>query len=269
MGDIILKNIPKKVIERFFTKFKKLGPDDCWEWEGHKDKDGYGKISYRKKPNRYFERAHRLSAGIYHGDVVGDAVVMHKCDNPSCVNPNHLKIGTHLENEQDKDRKGRRPMDHIRKYTDDQIRQVFCMVRDGYFNKDIQTKLNITKGAVQNIYASRNENDHCNKIARSIFLSFSEEDQKLIDSNIENKGERSTSAKISKKDVLDIRIKNILGKSFNAISKEYPINSSQIQRICKKQRWKHLEDPDCIRQPVCEIYLSSFGCQKECTGYVY
>jgi hypothetical protein len=132
LGDIILKHIPEKVIERFFTKFKKLGPDDCWEWEGQKDKDGYGKFSYRIKPNRYFERAHRISAGIYHGDVVEDAIVMHKCDNPSCVNPNHLKIGTHLENEQDKDRKGRRPLDHIRKYTDDQIREVFCMVRDGY-----------------------------------------------------------------------------------------------------------------------------------------
>jgi hypothetical protein len=269
MGDIILENIPEKSIDRFFTKFEKLGPDACWEWQGQKDKDGYGKFSYRVKPKRYFERAHRISAGIYLGDVVGDAIVMHKCDNPSCVNPNHLKIGTHLENEQDKDRKGRRPMDHIRKYTDEQIRKVFCMVRDGYFTKDIHDKVNIPKGVIQCIYGSRKESSRYYKIARNIFLSFSPEEQTLINYNIENKGERSTSAKINEKDVLEIRAAFLLGKTAYEISKKYPVNSSHIDRICKKQRWKHLKDPDCIRQAVCETYLLSSGCQKECNGYIY
>ena len=45
MGDIILKDIPEYVIEKFFTKFKKLGPDDCWEWEGQRDKDGFKRIT--------------------------------------------------------------------------------------------------------------------------------------------------------------------------------------------------------------------------------
>lgn len=75
----------------------------CWLWAGARDKDGYGR--YRISRAKY-ERAHRGAYRMVHG--CADGVVMHSCDTPSCVNPDHLRLGSQNENVRDMDRKGRR-----------------------------------------------------------------------------------------------------------------------------------------------------------------
>jgi len=76
----------------------------CWNWVLGKDKNGYGKV---KISRRHF-RAHRISAMLFLGfNINSSLLVCHKCDNPSCVNPNHLFIGTDLDNAKDRDKKGR------------------------------------------------------------------------------------------------------------------------------------------------------------------
>jgi HNH endonuclease len=76
----------------------------CWEWLGSISNDGYGKC----KRNKITYRAHRLSFEIFRGVIKPGLFICHHCDNPICVNPEHLFAATHLENELDKDRKGRR-----------------------------------------------------------------------------------------------------------------------------------------------------------------
>lgn len=77
---------------------------DCWEWLGHRQRDGYGTVKY----DRETERAHRVAWILARGIIPPGLHVLHRCDNPPCVNPDHLWLGTHLENMRDRDSKNRR-----------------------------------------------------------------------------------------------------------------------------------------------------------------
>lgn len=97
----------KSLESRFFEKVSKSPTTGCWEWTGGKCY-GYGIIHVNDgyKRNRS-KRAHRVSYEIHVGPIAGDMDVCHKCDNPSCVNPDHLFLGTTKDNADDRDRKKR------------------------------------------------------------------------------------------------------------------------------------------------------------------
>ncbi len=74
----------------------KVMPSGCWEWQGfrHKPPRHYGDTSYRGKKMA----SHRMAYIVSKGPIPKGMLVMHTCDNPPCCNPDHLKLGTHLEN---------------------------------------------------------------------------------------------------------------------------------------------------------------------------
>ncbi|MET3507030.1 HNH endonuclease [Halalkalibacter oceani] len=89
--------------ERFLSKVPKgVSKEECWNWQAGKSQ-GYGTMTYQGKT----QYAHRLSYSFFKGKVPSDLDVCHSCDNPVCVNPNHLFLGTHQDNMKDRDRKGR------------------------------------------------------------------------------------------------------------------------------------------------------------------
>jgi hypothetical protein len=77
---------------------------DCWLWRGAKNRWGYGTVTRHSRD----VRAHRLAYELEHGPFDAQAVICHRCDNPSCVRPDHLLLGTHADNIHDCIRKGRR-----------------------------------------------------------------------------------------------------------------------------------------------------------------
>lgn len=91
----------EKRIERFESRIDKSG--DCWIWQGRARQGGYGYLGWCGEN----ERAHRVAWMIAHGPIPNGLCVCHTCDNPLCVRPSHLWLGTQLENNEDKVRKGR------------------------------------------------------------------------------------------------------------------------------------------------------------------
>ncbi len=92
-----------KAIKRFEAKIFK-SDNECWEWSGHKCITGYGQFSLIGKP----VSSHRASWLLYKGKIPDGICVLHKCDNRKCVNPDHLFLGTNLDNILDSMNKNRR-----------------------------------------------------------------------------------------------------------------------------------------------------------------
>lgn len=92
--------------ERFWAKVdKSSGPDACWPWTDHRDRSGYGR--FHETGKRQQDMAHRSAWRIAHGPIPDGLQVLHRCDNPPCVNPAHLFLGDCADNARDKVAKGR------------------------------------------------------------------------------------------------------------------------------------------------------------------
>ena len=111
----------RSVKDRFESKIAYESMSGCWLWTASLDRKNYGYFKTNKT-----EKAHRVSYKLYNGPIPEGLSVCHKCDVPSCVNPDHLWLGTNKDNERDKIAKGRanyaRGESHIRaKLTEDAV----------------------------------------------------------------------------------------------------------------------------------------------------
>lgn len=116
----IYKVIPKD--EQYFKERVIITDEECWEWKLRKNKGGYGIIvvgSHAKRTKRP-ALAHRESYKVFKGDFDNKLSVLHKCDNPPCINPEHLFLGTQRDNNIDMRNKGR----FYSKLTVEQVREI-------------------------------------------------------------------------------------------------------------------------------------------------
>ncbi len=121
----------------------------CINFTGYLNEDGYGRFHLDGKK----ELSHRASWRIFRGEIPEDRQVLHECDNPSCVNPNHLFLGTHDDNMKDMAKKGRGDgakgiSHHFAKLNPEKAFEIRWYAAMGRKHKDIAAEYGITRSLV-------------------------------------------------------------------------------------------------------------------------
>ncbi len=133
--------------QRFEKKLVVL-PDGCWKWVASMMARGYGQFSFDGK----WTLAHRVSWILYRGSIPDDMLVLHKCNNTSCVNPDHLYIGTQYENVMDSIRAG----DHsVVKLNEFDVACIKRMLRDKISQWLIAWTYKVTQPTISRISTSK------------------------------------------------------------------------------------------------------------------
>ncbi len=170
-----LPALTEKEIARFWSKVDKCGPDECWLWTGtlyDKDpKDRYPHFHVWRDGRIINLRGARVLWLIVTGEDPGELLVRHDCDNPPCVNPRHLQLGTALDNNRDRAKRNRNrdqwgdrnssrlhpesiPRGARRgsaKLTDEFVREIRVMVGAGITQRAVARQVGVSQGIISEI----------------------------------------------------------------------------------------------------------------------
>ncbi len=144
------KYTEKERIANFWKRVKMPSLFECWEWTGGVDGCGYGQL---RGNNVKLVKAHRFSYILANGEIPKGMCVLHTCDNPPCCNPDHLFLGTHADNSQDKVNKGRQSKlkgerAGRAKLTDKNVREIRSLIAKGWVYTRIARRFGVGKSTI-------------------------------------------------------------------------------------------------------------------------
>ena len=148
----------KPLAERFWAKVQQTDNFHCWNWEGYINPNGYGRIGLGRRADGH-EIAHRVSWILHQGPIPKGLCVLHKCDNPTCVNPNHLFLGHQSDNVRDCVKKGRARGGSLKghfnpnvKLTKRDVGEIRLLYKTGsYFQRELGEIYGVTQAQISSI----------------------------------------------------------------------------------------------------------------------
>jgi len=135
--------------KKFYSKVKKM-PSGCWEWQAYINRHGYGHLNVNGKTIH----AHRMAWIYKNGEISGKILVCHKCDNPKCVNLDHLFLGTNQDNKNDAVNKKRHTFGeriHSSKLNAKQVISIFTSYKNLSSIKGLSVKHSVSIQCVYDI----------------------------------------------------------------------------------------------------------------------
>lgn len=153
-GDASFTEHPQRELsfrDRFWSSVAlTANPDRCWNWQKKLSKKGYGHVIL---PNRITVKAHRAAWFLVKG-VFPELCLLHSCDNPQCVNPNHLREGTRVDNNADKMERRRQAKGETcarSKTTESNVREIRQKASAGWLNTQLAKTYGLSPSAIGRI----------------------------------------------------------------------------------------------------------------------
>lgn len=221
-------NTRDKFIKKFWSYVNIRGENECWEWTKSRSIDGYGTISYTDGNLKKVLKSHRVAYELTYGPIPEGMEIRHYvCDNPPCCNPNHLLVGTHLDNLKDMELKGRRGASRGENnpksvFTEPQVLEIRELYqKKGYTYKKIADIYGVWPNSIKNIITGKSWK-HVGSIKESKYEDC-----------------RYSISKVKKDDVLKIRY--LFDNNINTIEELceiYDMSKSGMRSIVKRETWK-------------------------------
>jgi len=142
----------KSLQERFEEKVEFIPPSSCHWWSASLNNDGYGQFRVGGK----MQKTHRVAYSLYKGPILQGMCVCHSCDNRACVNPDHLWLGTHIQNIADRVKKDRSRKDlkgsnsRWAKLSEDDIQVIRGLLKN-HTQEFIAKRFGVLQGAISKI----------------------------------------------------------------------------------------------------------------------
>lgn len=221
--------------EAFDARYRINSETGCWEWSGATSKGGYGQYQVAKfRPSgaeTYTRKriyAHRLAWTLHYGDIPSGYEVCHRCDNPPCVNPAHLFLGTHADNQNDMHQKGRSARGSRQggsKLTEDAVREIMASTLP---SEVLARRFVVSFQTVNSI--------RCGHGWKHLGLTRSD-DPKANQSHV---GSAHPSAVLKESDIPHIRARLMRGERCASIGLSYGVTGALIRHIRNGKIWRHV-----------------------------